>query len=413
MTEKTQDQKPNIPRPTTEQIEAALADVKTADDVVNAMKSLVGDTLSAMLEGELTAHLGYEKHAVEGRNSGNSRNGKRTKTVRTSNGETEVQVPRDRKGSFEPEIVRRYATSSSELDDKIIALYARGMSTRDISVMMREMYGMSVSADTISQVTDKVLPLVEEWQNRLLSAIYPIVWLDAIHIKLRRDRKVHAYPVYVVLAVDLEGRKHVLGHWLGGESEGSSFWLGILTDLKNRGVEDVLIACVDGLSGFDDAIRAVFPQTEVQGCIVHQIRQSTKYVAQKDRKAFTADLKTIYQAPTLEAAETALLALSERWSDTYAIAVRSWENRWEVLCPMFDYTPEIRRLIYTTNPIEAYHRGLRKATKTRSLFPTDQALLKVLWLAHDSIAAKWTKPLPHWELILNQLAIRFADRLPL
>lgn len=405
--------KPEIPRPSAEQIEQALADVKTADDVVNALKGLVGDTLSAMLEGELTAHLGYEKHAASGRNSGNSRNGKRTKKVRTSAGETEVQVPRDRNGDFEPQIVRRYATSTSELDDKIIALYARGMTTRDISATLHEMYAMTVSADTVSQVTDKVLPLVEEWQHRPLDAVYPIVWLDAVHVKLRHERRVLARPVYVVLAVDLEGRKSVLGHWLGTESEGSSFWLGILTDLKNRGVEDILIACVDGLSGFDDAIHAVFPQTEVQGCIVHQIRQSTKYVAQKDRKAFSADLKAIYQAPTLEAAETALLALGERWNDTYAIAVRSWENRWDVLCPMFDYTPEIRRLIYTTNPIEAYHRGLRKATKTRSLFPTDQALLKVLWLAHDNIAAKWSKPLPHWELILNQLAIRFANRIPL
>jgi transposase-like protein len=202
------------------------------------------------------------------------------------------------------------------------------------------MYAMTVSADTISQVTDKVLPLVEEWQNRPLDTLYPIVWLDAVHVKVRRERRVLARPVYVVLAVDLEGRKSVLGHWLGSESEGSSFWLGILTDLKNRGVEDILIACVDGLSGFGDAIRAVFPDTEVQGCIVHQIRQSTKYVAQKDRKAFTEDLKTIYQAPTLEAAETALLALGERWSSQYAIAVRSWENRWDLLSPMFDYTPK-------------------------------------------------------------------------
>lgn len=413
MTNDKPNKQPEIPRPNAEQIEEALAGVQSADDVVAALKGLVGDTLSAMLEGELTAHLGYDKHAASGRNSGNSRNGKRSKKVRTSAGEAEVQVPRDRNGSFEPQIVRRYATSTSELDDKIIAMYARGMTTRDISSALHEMYAMTVSAETISQVTDKVLPLVEDWQNRPLQAIYPIVWLDAIHVKLRQERRVLSRPVYVVLAVDLEGHKSVLGHWLGTESEGSSFWMGILTDLKNRGVEDLLIACVDGLSGFDDAIHAVFPRTEVQGCIVHQIRQSTKYVAHKDRKAFMHDLKSIYKAPTLAAAETALLKLGDRWSDQYAIAVRSWENRWDLLCPMFDYTPEIRRLIYTTNPIEAYHRGLRKATKTRSLFPTDQALLKVLWLAHDNFAAKWTKPLPHWELILNQLAIRFGDRIPL
>jgi transposase-like protein len=413
MTMNDQTNKPAIPRPSREQIEQALAGVKSADEVVAALKGLVGETLSAMLEAELTAHLGYEKHEASGRNSGNSRNGKRSKKMRSSTGETEIQVPRDRNGTFEPQIVHRYATSTSELEDKIIALYARGMTTRDITAALHEMYGMTVSAETISKVTDKVLPLVEAWQNRPLQAFYPIVWLDAIHIRVRQDGRVTLCPVYIVMGLDLEGKKDVLGHWLGRGGEGSSHWLGVLTELKNRGVEDIAIACVDGLNGFADAIHAVFPLTEVQSCIVHQVRQSIKYVAQKDHKVFIADLKAIYQAPTLEAAETALLALGERWGDKYAVAVRSWENRWDVLTPMFDYTPEIRRLIYTTNPIEAYNRGLRKATKTRAAFPTELSVRKLLWLAHDAIAAKWSKPLPNWPLILNQLAIRFGDRIPL
>jgi transposase-like protein len=324
-----------------------------------------------------------------------------------------VRVPRDRNGTFEPQALRKYETSSSELEDKIIALYARGMTVRDIQSALQEMYGIETSAETISKITDKVLPLVEAWQNRALASHWAIWWLDAIHVKLKREHKIVNTAVYLVMGIDLEGRKDVLGHWVGDGAEGSSFWLSVITELKNRGVQDVFIACVDGVSGFEEALRAVFPVTEVQRCLVHQVRYSLKYVNQKDRKAFTADLKTIYQAPTREAAETALLQLSERWSAKYALAVRSWENNWESLATMFAYTPEIRRLIYTTNPIEGYNRQLRKATKTKGAFPTAEAVRKSFWLAHQNIAQTWDRPIHNWELILNQLAIRFEGRIPL
>ncbi|MCA9902480.1 MAG: IS256 family transposase, partial [Anaerolineae bacterium] len=276
-----------------------------------------------------------------------------------------------------------------------------------------EMYGITTSPETISRITDKVMPLVEAWQNRALASHWAIWWLDAIQVKLKREHKIVNTAVYLVMGIDLEGRKDVLGHWIGSGAEGSSFWLNVITELKNRGVQDVFIASVDGLSGFEEALHAVFPQTEVQRCIVHQIRHSTKYVTLKDRKDFCSDLQGIYRAPTRESAETALLTLGDRWGDRYALAVRSWENNWEGLATMFAYTDEIRRLIYTTNPIEAYNRQLRKATKTKSVFPTPDAVRKSFWLAHRSIADNWNRPLHNWELILNQLAIRFQDRFPL
>ena len=411
--EQEQSNVPHLPDP--EELARELAKVTSMDDLVGkdgVFARMFGKTLSAMLEGEMSSHLGYEKHEARGRNSGNSRNGKRRKRVRSSQGETEIEVPRDRNGSFEPQIVRKYATSSNELEDKIIAMYARGMTVGDIMDALQEMYGISTSKETISRITDKVMPLVEEWQNRPLAAHWAIWWLDAVHVKLRREHKIVTVPVHIVLGIDLEGRKDVLGHWLGEGGESSSFWLNVITELRNRGVQDVFIASVDGLSGFEDAIHAVFHQTEVQRCIVHQVRHSTKYVAQKDRKAFTSDLKTIYQAATREAAETALLELSERWSQKYALAVRSWETNWEALATMFAYTPEIRRLIYTTNPVEGYNRQLRKVTRNKGAFPTGEAVRKMLWLAHTNIARLWTKPIANWELILNQLAIRFEDRFP-
>jgi transposase-like protein len=409
--------KPTLPHlPDAETILAELAQAKNIDDLTGkdgVFARLFGKTLSAMLEGEMSAHLGYEPYEAKGRNSGNSRNGKRTRQVKTSSGAVEVSVPRDRNGSFEPKVLHKYETSSSELEDKIIAMYARGMTVRDIQSALQEMYGIETSAETISKITDKVLPLVEAWQNRALASHWAIWWLDAIHVKLKREHKIVNTAVYLVMGIDLEGKKDVLGHWVGDGAEGSSFWLSVITELKNRGVQDVFIACVDGLSGFEDALEAVFPQTEVQRCLVHQVRYSLKYVTQKDRKAFTADLKAIYQSPTREAAETALLHLGERWSDKYALAVRSWENHWEALATMFAYTPEIRRLIYTTNPIEGYNRQLRKATKTKGAFPTAEAVRKSFWLAHTNIAQKWDRPIHNWELILNQLAIRFEGRLPL
>lgn len=402
--------------PALETIQQELGKAESMDDFFGKegiFARLFAETLEQMLDAELTDQLGYEPYEAKGRNSGNSRNGHYRKTVRTSNGETAVSVPRDRNGDYEPQVLKKYQANTNELEDKIIAMYARGMTQRDIETQLAELYGLEVSAQTISTITNKVLPLVEAWQSRPLATVYPILYLDAIHYKLRKEHKIENRAIYIVLAVDLEGYKDVLGHWVSDGEEGASFWLSVITDLKNRGVEDIFIACVDGLSGFKEAIRAVFPQVEVQRCIIHQIRNSLKYVVWKDRKAFAADLKAIYRAPTRELAETQLLHLAEKWSDKYAIAVRSWENNWEELATMFDYTPEIRRLIYTTNIIEAYNRQLRKVTKNRGALPSPEAIRKLLWLAHQDIARKWTMPAPNWANILNQLAIRFEHRFPI
>ncbi len=401
--------------PSLETIQRELSTAESIDDFFGKdgiFARLFARTLEQMLEAELTEHLGYEKYEAKGRNSGNSRNGSYQKKVRISSGETEVEIPRDRNGEYEPRLLKKYQASSNELEDKIIGMYARGMTQRDIEDQLRELYGVEVSVQTISAITDKVRPMVEAWQSRALDAVYPIIYLDAIHYKSRKDHKVENRAVYVVLAVDLEGHKDVLGHWTGDGEEGASFWLAVVTDLKNRGVKDVFIACVDGLSGFKEAIQSVFPKAEIQRCVIHQIRNSLKYVAHKDRKEFVQDMKAVYQAATREQAEINLLQLSEKWDDKYAIAVRSWENNWEDLATMFAYTPEIRRLIYTTNLIEGYNRQLRKVTKNRAAFPSPEAVRKLLWLAHQNIAKKWTMPIPHWAIILNQLAIHFEGRFP-
>lgn len=410
---KAEKSKPTLP--TLETIQQELGKAQSIDDFFGKegiFARLFAETLEQMLDAELTVQLGYEPYEAKGRNSGNSRNGHYRKTIRSSHGTTAVTVPRDRNGDYEPQILKKYQANTNELEDKIIAMYARGMTQRDIEAQLAEMYGIEVSAQTISTITNKVLPLVEAWQSRPLAAVYPILYLDAIHYKLRKEHKIENRAIYIVLAVDLDGYKDVLGHWVGDGEEGASFWLSVVTDLKNRGVEDVLIACVDGLTGFKEAIRAVFPQVDIQRCIIHQIRNSLKYVVWKDRKAFAADLKAIYRAPTRELAETHLLQLAEKWGDKYAIAVRSWETHWDELATMFDYTPEIRRLIYTTNILEGYNRQLRKVTKNRGALPSPEAMRKLLWLAHQDIARKWTMPVPNWANILNQLAIRFEDRFP-
>jgi putative transposase len=402
--------------PSVERIQQELARATSIDDFFGKegiFARLFADTLEQMLEAELTAHLGYPRHALAGRNSGNSRNGKRTRQLRTSTGDTTIQVPRDRNSTFQSPLLDAYQTSTNELEDKIIGLYAKGMSARDIQDTLHQAYGVEVSPATISTVTDKVWSLVEAWQNRPLAAIYPIVYLEAIHLKLRRDGKVANTAVYIVLGVDLDGQRDVLGHWVGDGGEGANFWLSVVTDLQGRGVTDIFIACIDGLTGFKDAIQAVFPRAQIQRCIIHQVRQSLTYVSWKDRKAFVADLRTIYQAPTRESAETRLLELSERWSAIYPMAVRSWETHWEDLATMFEYGAEIRRLIYTTNSIEGYNRQLRKVTKTKGAFPTDEAARKLLFLVNRDITRKWTAPVANWARIRNQLAIRFAGRLPL
>jgi transposase-like protein len=290
-------------------------------------------------------------------------------------------------------------------------MYAKGMSVRDIQGTLQELYGVEVSPTTLSAITDKVWGLVEEWQNRSLASIYPIVYLDAIHIKLRRESKVENIAVYTVLGVDLEGHRDILGHWVGDGSESSNFWLSVISDLQTRGVKDIFIACMDGLSGFKEAVLAVFPQTQIQRCVIHQIRNSLKYITWTDRKAFLLDLKEVYQAATRESAEAQLRQLADKWQDKYAVAIRSWQNNWDDLSTFFAYPAEIRRLIYTTNSVEGYHRQLRKVTKSKSIFPTPEAARKLLFLANRDILKKWIMPIQNWPLILNQLVIRFEGRL--
>lgn len=290
-------------------------------------------------------------------------------------------------------------------------LYAKGLSTRDIQDTLHDLYGVEISAQSISTITDKIWSLVEAWQNRPLDAIYPFVFLDALHIKLRREGRIENTAVYVVLGVDLNGYRDILGHWIGDGSEGANFWLSVVTDLQGRGVEDILIASVDGLAGFKEAIQSIYPQTQVQRCIIHQIRHSLRYVAWKDRKAFVADLKTVYRAPTLEQATANLQRLGEKWGDKYAIAVKSWEKNWEDLTIFFNYPADIRRIIYTTNTVESYHRQLRKVIKTKASFPSPEAARKLLYLATVDITRKWTKPIMNWPQVLNQLVIRFEDRI--
>jgi len=400
--------------PSVEQVQSELGRAESIDDFFGRegiFARLFARTMEEMLEGELSAHLGYEKYAAQGRNSGNSRNGKRTTQLQTSAGEQTIEVPRDRNSEFQSSLLS--TRRSNELEEKITALYARGTSTRDIGETLADIYGVEVSAATISTITDKIWPLVEEWQSRPLQPLYTIVYLDALHIKLRRNGKIKNVAVYIVLAVDTEGHKDVLGQWVGDGGEGANFWLNVLTDLESRGVEDMLIACVDGLKGFSEAIESVFPQTLVQRCIIHQIRHSLRYVTWADRKEFVADLKTIYQASTREVGDTNLLKVAEKWSRKYPAAIRSWENNWTELSTFFDYPKEIRRLIYTTNTVEGYNRQLRKVTKNKALFPTAKSVRKLLYLAHQNIARKWTKPIVNWAKIRNQLAIRFEGRFPL
>lgn len=404
------------PVPPVERLQQELATARSIDDFFGKegiFARLFAGTLEHMLEAELTAQLGYAPYAASGRNSGNSRNGKRPRNVRTSAGDMTIQVPRDRASTFQPALLEKYQTSTNELEEKIIALYAKGVSTRDIQENLQDLYGVEVSAQTISTITDKVWSLVEAWQTRPLAAVYPIVYLDAIHLKLRRDGRVLNTAVYIVLGVDVDGQRDVLGHWVGDGAEGANFWLSVVTDLQQRGVEDIFIACIDGLTGFRDAIHAVFPQTHIQRCVIHQVRQSLNYVSWKDRKAFVADLKTIYQAPTREAAELRLLELGERWGDRYAVAVRSWERNWEDLATMFAYPAEIRRLIYTTNTVEGYNRQLRKVVKTKGALPSADAARKLLYLVTREITKKWTAPIFNWAKIRNQLGIRFEGRFPL
>lgn len=399
--------------PDAELVQRELASAKSIDDFFGKegiFARLFANTVEQLLDVEMTEHLGYEAYAPQGRNSGNSRNGKRPRQLRTSGGDMTIAVPRDRKSEFEPAILAAHQTSSNELETKIIYLYGKGVSTRDIAQTLSEIYGVDISAATISAITDKIKALAETWQNRELAAIYPIIYLDAIHVKLRHDGKVENIAVYNVLGMDLEGRKDVLGHWIGTGAQGSNFWLSVVKDLQARGVQDIFIACIDGLSGFKEAIQAIFPLVLIQRCIIHQLRNSLKYVTWRDRKAFASDLKTVYTAVNREAGEGALLSVAEKWRKQYPMAVKCWVNEWEDLATFFDFPQESRRLIYTTNAVEGYHRQLRKVIKTKASFPTADAVRKIMFLADRDITEKWTMPVPNWANILNQLAIRFEGR---
>lgn len=385
-------------------------DIKTTEDIKGAFKDMFGETIQEIMEAELETHLGYEKHDKKTKSTTNRRNGSSSKTLRSAEyGELPIAVPRDREGEFEPAIVKKNQSSVSGLEERIIAMYAKGMSTRDIQDHFNDLYGSEVSPTLISNVTNKVLPLVKEWQNRPLEALYPIIFMDAIHFKVRYEGRIQSKAAYVVLGITVEGLKEVLGIWIG-ESESSKFWLLVLNELKNRGVKDILIACTDNLNGFSEAIQAAFPETEVQKCIVHQIRNSVRFVGYKDLKTVTADLKPIYKAPTEEQALEALGDFDEKWGKKYPIITKSWMDNWTELSTFFKYPEELRRIIYTTNLIEGFHRQLRKPTKSKSVFPSDESLIKMLYLVTMDVTKKWTMKVQNWGQILSQFVIFFENR---
>ena len=386
----------------------AAKGIKTEKDLTDMRAMLTKVMVEAALSVELDDHLGYRKH--EQSSSDNSRNGVTRKTVRTEDGQFELDTPRDRQGDFEPQLVKKHQTRFTSMDDKILFLYAQGMTTREIVETFKEMYGADVSASLISKVTDAVIEQVVEWQSRPLDAVYPIVYLDCIVVKIRQDKHVINKAVYLALGVNMEGHKELLGLWLS-ENEGAKFWLSVLTELQNRGVKDILIACVDGLKGFPDAINAVFPETQIQLCIVHMVRNSVKYVPWKDYKAVTAELKQIYQSVTEEEALLALNQFAEHWDDKYPQISKSWRTHWHNLNTLFNYPADIRKVIYTTNAIESLNSVIRKAIKKRKLFPTDDSAKKVIYLAIQNASKKWTMPIRDWKPALNRFMIEFEDRL--
>jgi putative transposase len=396
-------------------IDQLLADYKSPEDVLGEnglLKQLTKAVLERALKAELSHHLGYEKHDPTGNNSGNCRNGKSKKTLKGDFGTLPIEIPRDRQASFEPKIVPKGQTLFSGFDDKILSLYARGMTVREIQAHLEEVYQVDVSPSLISQVTDAVIDEVRAWQSRPLEPLYPIIYLDAIMVKIRDGAHILKKAIYLVIGVNLEGIKEVLGMWVA-QTEGAKFWLGVVTELRNRGVEDIFIACVDGLKGLPEAIETVFPKTEVQLCIVHMVRQSLRYVNWKQRKEVALDLKLIYSASTREQAEMRLEEFAQKWDSKYPTISPGWRRNWERIVPFLAYPQEIRRVIYTTNAIESVNRGLRKIIKNRGSFPNDEAALKLLYLALGNISQKWTKPIKEWKAALNQFAIVFEGRLPI
>lgn len=385
-------------------------DIKNVEDIQSALRDLFGKTLQTMLEAEMDNHLGYQKHDDKNKKTSNRRNGHGKKSVRSGYGEVELEVPRDRDGEFEPLLVGKRQKNVTGIEDQILALYAKGVSTRDIQDHLQMLYGIEVSPTFVSNITDRILPLVREWQSRPLCEVYAVVFLDAIHYKVRCDGAIVSKASYMAVGIDLDGKKDVLGMWIG-ESESSKFWLGMLNELKNRGVRDILIICTDNLSGFSEAIAAAFPKAEVQKCIVHQVRNSIRYVSYKDVKKLTSDLRAIYTSPSESGALEELDRFEDVWGRKYPLIIKSWRNNWSELSTFFKYPPDIRKIIYTTNIIESYHRQLRKVTKGKSIFPSDESLLKMLYLVTQDVMKKWTMRIRDWGQILHQLSVFFPERI--
>ena len=391
---------------------AALIDeynIETAEDIQEALKNLLGGTLKSMMEAEMDEHLGYESY--ERSNNPNYRNGTKTKTVRGNFGEIELAVPQDRDSTFEPKIVKKRQKDISDIDQKIISMYARGLTTRQISEQIEELYGFECSEGFISDVTDKILQDITDWQNRPLDDIYPILFIDAVHFSVREDHIIKKLAAYVILGVTLDGRKDVISLQIG-ENESSKYWLGVLNDLKNRGVKDIMIICADGLIGIKEAINTAFPKTEYQRCIVHQVRNTLKYVPYKDKKAFATDLKSIYLAPNEQQGHENLERVAEKWSEKYPNALKSWEQNWDVLTPIYKFSSDVRKVIYTTNAIESLNSTYKKLNRQRSIFPNDTALLKALYLATLQATKKWGQPLRNWAKVYGEFSIMYEGRLP-
>ena len=393
-----------------ELVSMLMQDCKSTSDVQTKLKRLFAGTIEQMLEAEMDEHLGYEKHSSYGDNSGNSRNGYNHKNIISDYGESNIAIPRDRNGQFEPKVLEKWQTRTNEIEQKIMAMYAKGMSQRDIESSLRDIYGAEIPQTLISKITDKILPEVNEWQNRPLESIYPIIYFDGIVFKSRKDSQIINKCVYTVLGIDMEGQKDILGIWIS-ENESATFYASICSDLKKRGVSDIFIACHDNLKGLGEAIGAIFPKTKQQLCIVHQVRNSAKFVPYKDRKEVCADLKKIYGAVNIEDAEYAKEEFREKWDKKYPSIMRSWDRNWAELSTFFEYPQEIRKLIYTTNAVEGYHRMVRKFTKTKAIFPTDDSIRKVVYLSAKEIQKKWTMPVRDWGLVYSQIMIYFEDRL--
>ena len=390
----------------------SAANIQSMDDIQELFKEALAGFMEGSLESELDSELGYEPYDVKNKATDNSRNGHSKKTLRTSMGKVDIEVPRDRNGEFEPKILPKNQTSiSQDMENKIISMYAKGMSTSDIEDHIRDIYGLEISDTTVSRITDKVLPAAKEWQQRPLESIYAVVFLDAIHYHVRSEGQIIKKAVYIAIGVNMDGRKDVLGMWVG-ENESAKFWAGVLNSLRNRGVDDILIACTDNLTGFSQAIEAVFPKTDIQNCIIHQLRNSSKYVSYKDIKALMTDLKKVYTAATEEAALDALDEFAAVWDSKYPKISKSWYENWPNLSTYFKFPQELRKLIYTTNAIEGFNRQLRKVTKTKSVFPTDDSLFKMLYLAMKDITKKWTGRRQDWSRIYAQLVIYYGDRIP-